>query len=204
MPDTGFVSPSLVANDGTIPNIGDQFWNDATNAQADDSTFADADTISGANPTTEGLRAEFSFSIPAGSVIDGIEVRVKILDAFLNGTGNAWINTAVLSDGAGSSYGTTKSNLEIDFDGTNSFRDIIGSPTDLWGADGGGDPIDADKVNASGFGVAIQVERATGALMNVDPNVDVIQMRVYYSSNTITHPRFGGTIIKGRNRAIGL
>lgn len=175
MADTGWTDPSSVSNDSTVPASGDQVWNTPSNATTEDSTYADADTITAVNTTTEGLRAEYSFSVPAGKAIVGVQVRVKIFDGLLGGNGNAWVNTAVLTDGAGSSYGTVKTSLEEDF-GSGLTTITIGGADDLWGAAG----IDPTKVNTAGFGVAIQVERSSGAVSDVDPQVDVVLMRVFY------------------------
>ena len=76
MADTGFLFPGTAVGNRAITG-GDRNWINTDNIKADDTSDATWFSIS-ANEQSNGLAASnFDFSgIPAGSTIDGIEVRV--------------------------------------------------------------------------------------------------------------------------------
>ena len=74
MGNTGATSPGTMADDSTIGTIT---WSNPDNAKASDDSRSIANHVSAAS-TSHYLKAtNFGFSIPAGSTIDGIVVRVE-------------------------------------------------------------------------------------------------------------------------------
>lgn len=133
--NTGFLSPSAEAAVTSGSGDNDGFQVTPTNAFANDGAFA-GDTNSGtSNATTctstakdRHLFYNYGFSLPGGSTINGIEVR---LDAWADSTQKAPFMCVELSWDGGATWTAvpqTTSTL-----GTNEATFILGSATDTWG-----------------------------------------------------------------------
>ncbi len=104
------------------------------NACADDAAFAE-DTNSGNNTTTTCANAgkdrhlyyNYGFSIPAGSTIDGVEVR---LDAWADGTGGAPFICVELSWDGGTTWAAAKNTGGLT---TTEATYTLGASSDTWG-----------------------------------------------------------------------
>ncbi len=131
--DTGYHSPTgQAAGPG---GDGNGFETNPTNAFADDSLFA-VDSLSGTSGTmscTSTARDKqdyfnYGFSVPAGSVISGIEVR---LDAKVDTPSNETPAICVqLSSDGGTTWTTTKQTPTLT---TSEATYLLGSASDLWG-----------------------------------------------------------------------
>jgi hypothetical protein len=132
---TGFQSPT--ADAPVTSSAGDRngFETNRTGAYADDGLFA-VDNNSGSSSSTTSCTSSskdkhvfynYNFSIPTGSSIKGIEVR---LDAKVESTSSSPKLCVQLSWNGGSSWTTTKSTARLT---TSEATYVLGSATDLWG-----------------------------------------------------------------------
>ena len=115
----------------------------------------------------------FGFTIPIGSVIDGIVIEIEISDS---GGGNIKDNSVKIIKGGVISGMDNASGANWPL--ADAYR-TYGNGIDLWGATW----TDAD-INASNFGVAISARR-TGGGGNNRARIDHIRITVYY---TVTLP----------------
>jgi len=131
--DTGYLSPTAQA--AGPGGDGNGFESNPTNAFASDSVFA-VDSLSGTSGSvscTSTARDKqdyfnYGFSIPAGSTINGVEVR---LDAKVDSVGNETPAICVqLSTDGGTTWTTTKQTPTLT---TASATYLLGGATDLWG-----------------------------------------------------------------------
>jgi hypothetical protein len=132
--DTGFQSPT--ADVPVTSSAGDRngFETNRANAYADDGLFA-VDTNSGTSSSTsctssnkdKHLFYNYNFSLPAGTAIKGIEVR---LDAKVDSTSGSPKLCVQLSWNGGSSWTSAKSTPRLT---TSEASYILGSAADLWG-----------------------------------------------------------------------
>lgn len=174
MPDTGFLFPgTAVGNRPVTSSIGD--WTTPNNIKADDA--ADAEITIGSFSPCRGLAASnFDFSsIPAGSSIDGIEVRLGdyIVD---NNQATRHSLRLILSD---NSDGTENKATGIPEWNTFVQTAETGGATDLWT-----ETIELSDVLNSNFGWFVNAED----LGTVIINVDYMQMKVYYTEPPETEP----------------
>ncbi|MDP3769090.1 MAG: hypothetical protein Q8S13_13835 [Dehalococcoidia bacterium] len=104
------------------------------NACADDAAFAE-DTNSGSNTNTSCTNTgkdrhqfyNYGFSVPAGSTINGIELR---LDAWADGTGGSPFMCAELSWDGGTTWTAVKTSPTLT---TSQATYILGTASDTWG-----------------------------------------------------------------------
>lgn len=157
---------------GTIASVagGTQPWNNPSNAGANDSNETTSGA-GGANDTEFLACTNFGFSIPAGAMIDGIEVAVE------KNRGPSPIvateDQAVhLIKGGAIQSGASNKAVSGDW-GSTPFVETYGGPTDTWSVS----LVDTD-VTASNFGVAFQAVAITG----LEAEVDYVTMTVYYTA----------------------
>ena len=132
--NTGFLAPS--ANAAVTSSAGDNngFQTGPANAYADDGLFA-VDTDSGtgtstsctANGKDKHVYRDYSFGLPGGATIQGIEVR---LDAKVDNTANAPKTCVQLSSNGGTSWTVAKTTATLS---TTEATYILGSAADTWG-----------------------------------------------------------------------
>lgn len=157
MADTGLLSPTSTGEDHN------QFTN-PTNAYSSNNTYA-----------TENVSAEkqdyynFTFDVPAGATIDGIEVKAEAVAQVSEPAGWLWD----LSWNGGTNY--TNSGY-----GSGDFIDSVevvytqGGATDLWGRSW----TDSEFSNTN-FRIRVEcVDLGSGATLAIDH----IQVRVYYTA----------------------
>jgi hypothetical protein len=133
--NTGLRSPT--ANTPVTSSAGDRngFETNRTNAYADDGLFAlDANSGSSSSSTSctssskdKHLFYNYNLSVPSGSVIRGIEVR---LDGKVESTSGSPRFCVQLSWNGGSSWTTAKTTARLT---TSEATYILGSASDLWG-----------------------------------------------------------------------
>jgi hypothetical protein len=131
---------------------------------------------SNATSTDYGVVSSFTFGVPAGAQIDGIQVDVE----GRNSNNNKTVNYAVaLSGNAGSGWTTAKTDTFTDnVDDTDS----LGGPSDDWGWTWG----DGGFSNAN---FQLRIYRTGG---DFSLQVDLIQVTVYYSAPSYTQANFRG------------
>jgi len=112
----------------------------------------------------------YGFTIPASSIIDGIEVEIERSDN--SGGGNIKDNSLRLIKG-GIISGADNS-AGGNWPSTDAYV-TYGSPTDLWGLTW----LETD-INASNFGVAFSAKRSGGGAVN-SGRIDHIRITVYYT-----------------------
>ena len=132
--NTGFLS--CAANSAVTTNSGDNdgFQLDPGNACANDASFAedtdsgtDTGTSCGGSDKDRHLYYDYGFSIPSGSTIAGIEVR---LDAWANGAGGDPFICVELSWDGGTTWTTDQATSTLS---TSEQTFTLGAATDTWG-----------------------------------------------------------------------
>ena len=159
--DTGYLSPTAeVADTG---GDGDGFEANPTNAFADDVAFA-------SNINNSGDRHQYynnGASIPAGSTINGVEVRVDWWMDDVLGTNSMDIE---LSWDGGTSWTTAKSDTTAT---TTEHTFSLGGPADTWGRTWG-----ASEFNDSNFRIRLNPTSSSGFR---DFYLDWVPVKVYYT-----------------------
>jgi hypothetical protein len=149
---------------GTVP-----WFTGLTRLVADDDSYVVGDYL---NPSSVGYALKgtnLGFSIPAGAIIRGIEVRHRSLKG---GTGT--ISTTRVSIIKGGTVGSYNDEAGT-FLGTTETLYTHGSSTELWG-----ETWSPSDINASDFGFACQ-HTGTGA-DNVWARVDSYEINVHYQA----------------------
>lgn len=159
--DTGFVIAGSGASDAGFGSVA---WTNPANIDTDDGTYA---TASATNQSTEYLKSSgHGFSIPAGSTIDGIEVRIQ---GGADGT-SAFERVRLVKAGAvqtgDRAAGSLTTSLSLNHD--------FGGASDLWD-----DTWSVSDINDSGFGAAFAIT-TTGTSFNA---IDAIWIKVYYTES---------------------
>ena len=168
MANTTAMSPGTVVDDATI---GTLVWSNPDNAKTENGVYAGGTWSSG---YTHYLKAtNFGFSIPAGAIIDGINVEIKRKNSDANWS---WDNEVkiVKSDGT---IGTTNKASATTWSNTLAYFSY-GGVSDLWD-----ETWDATKINDTDFGVVLSV-------WSKYPNnyiiVDHIRITIYYTEPPTT------------------
>ncbi len=172
--NTGYLS--CTANAAVTASSGDNngFQLNPGNACADDAAFAE-DTNSGTNTTANctntgkdrHIYRDYGLSIPAGSTINGVEVR---LDAWADSTvGSPYLCVELSWDG-GTTWTATQQTTTLT---TAQATYTLGSATDTWGRTW----AVGDFTNAN---FRVRITSVTGN-NNRDPRLDWVPVRVTYN-----------------------
>jgi len=164
------------------PKIGNTFstaaiagssatWSNPANAKIADNNFSinSVDLPLQGNYTDYLIATNFSFTVPAGKQIDGIQVRVTRMEDSSNAKD---YRIRMIKAGA---IGAVDRISAINWTGTNTTK-VYGSSTDLWG-----DTWTVSDVNAANFGVAVAVQRSSNSASPITARVDNLRITVYYS-----------------------
>jgi hypothetical protein len=187
MPDTGFVFPSTAVGNRPITD-SDLDWTTPSNVTADDTSVAEVGPLSFTQ--SRGLAAtNFDFSsIPAGSIIDGIEIRVG--DYVAPGGNTPWVVVRlILADDSDGSVNRFAELLGIT---TTEQTDEVGGAADLWS-----ETINLADVQNSNWGFFVGCEHQGASARNVD--VDFMQMKVYYTESAEAGPPDAWAVQTQRN-----
>lgn len=150
-------------------------WANETNVFASDDARA---VYSGTGQ--EFLRVKnFTFAVPTGAVIIGIEVSIEGNGDSATGSERV-ISVDITKDGT-AGVGTPKT---LTLPQTTDSVQVLGSTTDLWGT-----TYTVADVNATTFGVRIQKNDS----VSVGINLDHVQMRIYYHLDYIANTSSDGT-----------
>lgn len=158
----------------SVDDVNKNAWSIPNNSkECDTSTCPCTLTDSGEGVYSEMLKhTNFGFAIPAGNIINGIEVAVRAKSptaAAIELYSVYLVLDNVIQDVR--RYDATK--------WTTSLVDYtVGGATDLWG-----ESLDYNDVNSSTFGVAVIAKN--GAAGSNQADIDCVQVTVYYSSITV-------------------
>lgn len=164
---------------GTISAVvrsgGVQNWTNPSNAGSSDNSYAYVN-IEGSSGYSYYLKlVNFGFSIPTGSTIDGIEVKIE---KYANiSSGSAYVTDSQLKLYKG---GTLVGNDLSDIDtkwATSESVITYGGSSNLWG-----ETWTAEDINASDFGVGFSAYLAAAAKVFLFGYVDHITITVYYTA----------------------
>jgi hypothetical protein len=166
-------NPTSFSN-GLIPGPS-QSWIDVNNAGMDDESFASFGNLDGTAGThTDYLVVkDFGFTIPAGTIINGIKVEVKCSDANSR-TSDYSVKIVKIGSIAGADQATGTPYPAVDGYMT------YGGPTDLWG-----ETWDYKFIDDNQFGVAIAAQRNTSDDVITAGRVNNIRITVYYTFITL-------------------
>ena len=186
MSDTGWISPGTMADSDAV---GDLAWSNPDNAKVSDGSYATitSERTSPGQIYTHYLKASnFGLSIPAGSTIDQIDVRIEHKVDYNKESGTSAYDTFALYS------------VRFIKDDDSYVEETIASIPSIWSetSDTISDystsniaHIDINDVNNSNFGVIfynqvdIYVESGTITLTGY---VDHIQIKVYYTESGVT------------------
>ena len=172
MADTGFLFPGTAVGDRTITGSDVNFGN-PDNIKIDDTLVASA-FLSNAGDTSAGLAgSNFDFSsIPAGSTIDGIEIKVG--DYFAGSGTWAWdVIRLILAD---DTDGSENKNADLTPLDATERTEETGGASDLWS-----ESISRDNVTDADWGFFLGTRLASGFFAASD--VDFMQMKVFYTAS---------------------
>ncbi len=169
MASTGPNNPATAANDAAV---GTEAWfsGELTDCFTSDNVYSRLDSNLAAVEISNYLKVtNFSFSIPAGSTIDGIVVEIERQKT---GSGVAVDNIVKLIKG-GTIQGDNKASGSS-YPSSDAYA-TYGGATDMWGLS-----LSEADVESSGLGVALSVKN-THASFAVSPKIDHFRITVYYT-----------------------
>ena len=165
MSETGWKSPTVIIDDDSV---GTTAWSNPDNAKASDDSYATSGSLDGVVSSHYLKATNFEFSIPKGSTINGVEVKIEQKYAGTPSTGD--IKVKLVKGGV--IVGDVS-----DIESISNVDDFatLGSSTDLWGA-----TLTSTDINSSGFGCVYYIDNADGGFI-ID--IDHIQIKVYYTES---------------------
>lgn len=172
MASQGPNNPGTGANDNSF---GTTAWADPGNITSSNNAYATAEPV--AASSTQYLKAtNFGFSIPGGSTIDGIELKIERHsdDGDFNSTGK---DSRVRLVKGGTVQTTDKASAAMW-----SLTDAVatyGGAADLWGT-----TWTADDINSSGFGAVLSMLGVNLPDTDGYGAVDHMTLRVYYTASS--------------------
>jgi hypothetical protein len=170
MADTGFKTSGTVVSAGT--------WSNFTTTRLGTSDDSRASTA--ATAFDAGVLRNFNFGVPAGAIIDGIEVEFQLSPSNAGDTATARVS---LSHNAGTNYTPTSAEQTASGSTTDQTK-TVGGPNDTWGRTWTADEIN-DNTN---FYVKLEGKNSTGGARN--SRVDYVFVKVYYTLNVIGPERW--------------
>jgi hypothetical protein len=184
-PDPGFASPASHAPDSG--GDGNGFQSSALNALADDGVVA-TDTNSGSGTSTSCTSSskdrhrfyDFGLSVPAGSTVTGLEVR---LDARADSTSGSPRMCVQLSWDGGANWTAAKATSTL---GTSLTTFVLGGASDAWGRGW-------SAANLSNPGFRVRIVNVASSTSR-DFFLDWVAVRVHTGASAPTEPAATGTL----------
>ncbi len=172
--NTGISYPGTV-NTNSEGSYNDEDWINRGNISADDGNNASitASSFDDNDYSYVLMATNFSFNIPAGNAITGIQVEIERYC----GAGSARDALVQLTKNGTARVGDNKAVTSPNWPGSATIR-TYGGPTDLWGT-----TWTRSEINASTFGVHMAAQARSN---NTDIYVDFIRITVYYTP-TVTY-----------------
>jgi len=174
MSDTGLKFPTATGDDHNQ-------WSNPANAYANNGSAASESTV---NQKQDWYN--FSFGVPAGATIDGIEVKVEARDIYCDPNGA----DVELSWNGGASY--TSSGKGFDGNCESWSVETLGGATDTWGRSWS----DSDFSDAN-FRIRLSMTGYTGDGIDVD----YIQVKVHYTPAPV-QTKYSGLVTDTLNDAV--
>lgn len=179
MASEGPNDPGTLVDDDTVGTVP---WNDPGNAAASDDSYA-IDNSASVHISHYLKVTNFSFSIPGGSIIDGIVVEIERKKA-----GNVTTTDEevfiIKSDGTLGSE--NKADTATVWPGSDTIVSY-GDPSDLWSE--AWTPTD---INDSDFGVVISADADIGIFGSI--SIDHIKITVYYTTSALAGRKTGSVV----------
>ena len=166
------IAPAALATDQTrssLQSASTIHWKDEAYAYADGGGAAYA-----TNPTQNATYYGYGFSLPAGSAIEGMTVR---LDAWVIGTGNGYFSVELSQDG-GNTWTNAKSVPGAGFLTLAEASYFAGGSSDTWGTSG-----DVSKINTDDFRVRVTAQKDGGNVENW--YLDWLSVTITYSTDPV-------------------
>lgn len=178
MADTGWVSAGTGTNSTATGTVA---WQNPDKITALDSDYSRANGSEDGGWYSNYLKAtNFGFSIPAGAIIDGIEVRYHRRESSFIGT----IEDSQIKIVKGDTIGTTNKSAGAIWIPGSTYTIDFGGSTDTWG-----ETWTAEEINNSGFGAAISVYATPDDRTFATANIDLVQIKVYYTVTATTETK---------------
>lgn len=164
MADTGFV---LATAGASVTGTGDIAWTNPSRVTADDASNATASL--GKSEDAERIRATFADLIPAGSQVNGIQIRIQCLAP-------AGATITLVSAIVGKANATLGSDLGgFDVLTATPTDYTFGGATELWGLS-----WTATEVNADTFQALFQIVNTSG-IGTGSAAIDAIWVKIFYT-----------------------
>jgi hypothetical protein len=190
MADTGWITCGTGVN---VTSIGTLAWTNPGRINSEDASSATVATNSNGAVTNYAQATNFSFALPSGSTILGIEARAKIATS---NAARTWTLSTVRLVKAGAVQATNRGpGSAINFTGL-AFQSF-GGAADLWG-----DTWQVSDVSATNFGVVFSA--TCNASQNTTISFDVAQMLITYDPPLTTQALRRPRIIQALNPPITL
>lgn len=187
-PNTATATGDCINDSGT----GTAVWTTPGNAFSTDTTYA---TISVDGTISNYIKCtDFGFNIPAGATIDGIQVGVE---RQASATNNGGVVDSAIRVVKGGSIGSTDRKTTTVYT-TSNVTENHGATNDLWGT-----TWTVSDINASDFGAAVAVTKASSGGAAITASVDSISITVTYTpvepdlTASLTDPIAGNTYAIG-------
>lgn len=162
----GPLLPGSGTNDATVGTFA---WTNPGNITLDDGTNATA-TRSSAATSNYLVGSNYGFTIPAGSIINGIVVESDRQRS--EATGQA-IDSRVVIRKSDGTFGSTNKAVGTNWPTVQAFQ-LYGGVSDLWG-----ETWSSSDINDIDFGIGISV--AVSPDVSCQARVDTIRITVYYT-----------------------
>lgn len=161
--------PNICGTGADDATVGTTSWSNPTSIQADDGT--NSSTSGSGSAVTHYLKAtNFGFSIPSGSIIDGIQVT---FERFYMSSSPTDSEIKIVKGG---SISSTNRSAGATWSSSVGTTNTFGSTSDLWG-----ETWTYSDINASNFGVVMSVTLAAGMTIC---NVDRVSITITYHAGS--------------------
>lgn len=150
-------------------------WTDTAATAALDAAYTIAASNASGTRYSRDLRlSNFGFSVPAGATINGVVAHIH--RKYYYPVGGGCYDYVVKLVKAGAITGDNKASA--DMWGIGTIQDITyGAADNLWGVS-----LGVDDVNASNFGLVLQVYHVSALVRVIESHVDYVTMTVYYTA----------------------
>ena len=168
-------NPGVCANVG---GIGTEAWSNAGNAASDNGSYA---TVVLDGDTSNWLRClNYSFSIPAGATILGIELNVERRSSRTQNGGSDDAGVRLVKGGT---IQPTDYETDANYGTATNVVETYGGSNDLWG-----NTWTPAEINAANFGAVFAATKPSGGGAAHTVSVDFMSITVYYTLPVVVDP----------------
>jgi hypothetical protein len=162
------------AGTGTNRNSAYEAWSNVSNISSSNNAYATVAHDSGLNYSDHLQATNFSFTIPTDATIKGVYVRIERKASHNTGVTSRAVDQEVKLLKGGVQTGDNKADTATIWPTSDTYK-TYGSSSDMWGT-----TLTPSDVNASTFGVELQIWTDLAAVLTPTSSVDHIEMTVYY------------------------